>query len=452
MPAHLSTLGIHSLLVWLVSLVALSGPAAANVHEVVFAVNKVQLHARPGEASAVVGHADEGEELEVVGNVGRWVRVRNGKQVGWVTRTEVAESKPADPRNRTQRSGFSGKSVADAVKVKVEIDKVRGYDDPRSKTKSVFELVRGDLVTVIGRGHEGWLLVQQDDGAIGWIPAPAVTDAGAFEGDPRRTPAEIAKARAASAPAKSDAAVATRESKTAGSSSTPWLSGAALASAGAQSFRMAQSGQGDVSAIASGAIAVIAARAQARVLESIWVGVATDVEIGTAGLTYYGAAGEQPSTSLSTRELVIDGYAEVGWGGLPYVAVRGGVHYATLTVKSDRDEPMLIGERIGGATAGVAGALQLPLGRLCLSGAVDVMPAGAQKLARLPAGTLHATSVKGLWAHSTLAMPLPMHLMVAVSYRFGLLSADLTDDGATPKTATRTDQSHLFAAGVGLAW
>ena len=74
------------------------------------------------------------------------------------------------------------------------------------------------------------------------------------------------------------------------------------------------------------------------------------------------------------------------------------------------------------------------------------------RMARLPAGTLRATAVKGVWAHSTLAMPLPMHLMVALSYRFGLLSADLTDDGATPKTATRTDQSHLFTAGVGLAW
>jgi len=113
---------------------------------------------------------------------------------------------------------------------------------------------------------------------------------------------------------------------------------------------------------------------------------------------------------------------------------------------------MLIGERIGGATAGIAGAFPIPLGRFWLSGAVDFMPAGAQKLARLPAGTLRATAVKGVWAHSTLAMPLPMHLMVALSYRFGLLSAELTDDGATPKAATRTDQSHLFTAGVGLAW
>ena len=155
---------------------------------------------------------------------------------------------------------------------------------------------------------------------------------------------------------------------------------------------------------------------------------------------------------MSTRELDIDGHAELGVGRLPYIAARGGVHYATLSVKSERDEPMLIGERIGGATAGIAGALPIPLGRFWLSGAVDVMPAGAQKLARLPAGTLRATAVKGVWAHSTLAMPLPMHLMVALSYRFGLLSADLTDDGATPKTATRTDQSHLFTAGVGLAW
>jgi hypothetical protein len=447
---------IRSLLMMLVVLVVPVGPAAANVHDVVFAINKIQLHVRPGEAAPVVGHAEEGDELEVLGFRGRWLRVRNGKQTGWVTRTEVAETKPAEPRNRSMRGGFSGKPVTDAVKVTVEIDSVRGFDDPRTKSKNVLNLVRGDVLTVIGRGHDGWILVQTDDGGVGWIPASAVSDAGNFEADPRRAPAEVAKPEAASEPASPvpapAPAVATTEVRAARSRPTPWLTGAMLASGGAQSFKMAHSGQDDASAIASGAIAVIAARAQARVLGSIWVGVATDMEIGTAGLTYYGAAPAQPSPSMSTRELVIDGHAEVGWGRLPYLAVRGGLHYATLSVKSDRDEPMLIGERIGGPTAGIAGALPIPLGRLWLSGAVDYMPAGAQKLDRLPAGTLHATGVKGFWAHSTLAMPLPMHLVVAVSYRFGMLSADLTDGGATPKTATRTDQSHLFAAGVGLAW
>jgi uncharacterized protein YgiM (DUF1202 family) len=443
---------------FLLVLVMRTGPAAAGVHEVVFAVNKIQLHRRPGEAAPVVGHADEGDELEVLGNQGRWLRVRNGKQVGWVARTQVAESKPADPRNRTERSGFSGKHVDDAVKVTVVIDKVRGFDDPRRKDKHVLDLVRGEVVTVIGRGYDGWLLVQQDDDTVGWIPESTVTDAGKFASNPRSAPAELAKAKAANADVASaktedgKAEVTKAAAPTSPQRATPWLTGALLASGGAQSFKMAQSGQGDPSALATGPIAIIAARAQASVRGSIWVGVSTDVELGTADMTYYGDASAAPVPSASTHEMVIDGHAEVGWGSLPYIAARGGVHYETISVNSDRDEAMMIGGRVGGPTAGIAGALRIPLGQLWLSGAVDVMPAGAQRMARLPAGTLHATTVKGVWAHTTLAMPLPMHLMVALSYRFGLLSADLTDDGETPKTATRSDQSHVFAAGVGLAW
>src|SRR3954453_19702583 len=146
MRTHPLASGICSLVV---ALVVLTGSAAASVHDVVFAVHKIQLHVRPGEDARVIGHADEGNELEILGFQGRWLRVRNGKQVGWVTRTEVAESKPADPRNRNKRSGFSGKPVTDAVKVTVEIDNVRGFDDPRIKRKNVLNLVRGDVLTVI---------------------------------------------------------------------------------------------------------------------------------------------------------------------------------------------------------------------------------------------------------------------------------------------------------------
>src|SRR4051812_7748922 len=129
-------------------IVALAAPARANDHEVVFAVGRTELHVRPGEAAPVVGHTDEGDELEVLGDQGRWLRVRNGKQIGWLTRTEVTTMKAAEPR-RSQKSGFSGKPVVDAVKVTIEIDRVRGFDDPRTKAKNAIELVRGDVVTVI---------------------------------------------------------------------------------------------------------------------------------------------------------------------------------------------------------------------------------------------------------------------------------------------------------------
>jgi hypothetical protein len=47
---------------------------------------------------------------------------------------------------------------------------------------------------------------------------------------------------------------------------------------------------------------------------------------------------------------------------------------------------------------------------------------------------------------------LPAHLVAALTYRFGALSADLTDNAAMPRTATRTDLSHVITAGVGVAW
>lgn len=426
-------------------IIASAAPVLADDHDVVFAKNQAQLHKRPGEAAPVVGHADEGDELEVVGDQGRWLRVRNGKQVGWLTRTEVATSKPAEPRKRPGRSGFSGKRITDAVKVTVEIDHVRGFDDPRTKARNVLDLARGDVVTVIGRGHHGWILVEQDQGAVGWIPASVVNDAGKFVGDPRRAPAELLGVQAPAATI-APRPVELVEPGSAG----PWLTGALVATAGAQTFQMRQSGDGRGTAVATGELASLTARAQLRIAGELQVGLGATAELGTAALTYDGSAG--PSASMATRELAVDAHAELGWERIPYLAARGGVHYATFSVEPDRAEAMLIGERIAGATVGLGGTL--PIGRrLSLSASADVMPVGAQRLSRLPAGTLHATTVRGAWAAGTLTMPLPAHLVAALSYRFGVMTARLTDDdGSTPDRASRTDQSHVVTAGLGVAW
>ena len=437
-------------------ILALAAPALAGDHDVVFARTGAQLHKRPGEAAPVVGHADENDELEVIGAQGRWLQVRNGKQVGWLTRTEVAPEKPAEPRKRPGRSGFSGKRITDAVKVTVEIDHVRGFDDPRTKARNVLDLARGDVVTVIGRGHHGWLLVEQDGGAVGWIPASVVNDAGKFTGDPRRAPAELVPPKAAVATVAPKAAVATVAPRPASAAlpagpapEGPWLTGALVATAGGQTFQMRQSGNGPGTAVATGELARLTARAQLRIAGELQVGLGATAQLGTAALTYDGAAG--PSDSLATRERAVDAYAELGWARIPYLAARGGVHYATFSVDPDRAEAMLIGERIAGATVGLGGTL--PLGRrLSGSATADVMPVGVQRLSRLPAGTLRATRVRGAWAEGTLAMALPAHLVAALSYRFGAMTARLTDDGPMPARASRTDLSHVVTAGVGVTW
>ena len=423
-------------------LVALASPALANPRDVVFAAGKLQLHVRPGEAAPVVGHADEGEELEVVGDAGRWIRVRSGKQVGWVTRTEIIEAKPAEPRTRVQKTGFSGRPVTDALKVTVLVDRVRGFDDPISKSKSVLDLAKGETVTVIGRGNDGWILVEQSNGNVGWIPASVVTDGGKFAGDPRQAP--VATTKVATAPAAgAGSPVEVRPSQRS-------LSLGLLATAGAQTFKMEQTGEGAATATASGPFATIGARGQMRVRGSVWAGVTTMAEFGTADMVYEGA--NETSKPMSTQELAVNAYGELGWGSLRYIALRGGIHYATMSVESERNEPMLLGERIAGATVGLGGALPL-YRRLTFSAAFDVMPMGAQRLNRLPTGALYADSVQEMWARAALSMPLPAHLMAAVCYRFGALSAELTDGAATtPKTASRSDMSHVVTAGVGMTW
>lgn len=462
-------------------IVALASPALAapeqTTGDIVFAINRTQLHVRPGEAAPIVGHAEEGDELEVVGHQGRWLKVKTGRRVGWVTRTEVAPTRPAEPRTRPGRSGFSGKRPTDAVKVTIAIDRVRGFDDPRTKARNVLDLERGDVVTVIGRGHDGWVLVEHETDGVGWIPASVVGDAGRFAADPRVAPtgktgqggtkagqtavkagqpearpqAEIAVTTGVKSDADGEAttaAPAIAASPVASAASRPALRANLVAAGGAQTFRMQQSGEGDPMAIATGMLAAIAARAQLRVRGDLWVALATTAELGTAELVYYGAS--ETSPGMPTRELAVDAHAEVGWGDARHVALRGGVHYATLSIDSDRAESMLLGERIGGATVGLGGAM--PIWRLTVSGTVDVMPVGAQRLAELPAGALYATEVRGAWARATVAMPLPAHLVAALSYRFGALTAQLTDGAATPKVASRSDQSHVVTAGVGVAW
>jgi uncharacterized protein YgiM (DUF1202 family) len=159
--------------------IAICGTAAADADTRVVASKELRLRARPGETAAVVARADRGEKLTVVDEWGRWLRVRHGKRVGWVTRTQVESTAAAAPRKRPQRGGFSGKPVADALHVTIEADEVRGFDDPRTKATCVMELSRGDAVTVIGKGHDGWMLVEAE-GVVGWIPDVATQPAAAY--------------------------------------------------------------------------------------------------------------------------------------------------------------------------------------------------------------------------------------------------------------------------------
>ncbi len=419
----------------------------------VFTRRGTNLRARPGETAPVVARADSGEELTVVGSRGRWLRVRRGKRVGWVTRSQVEDRGATAPRQRAQRTGFSGRPLEDALRVAVTIDRVRGFDDPTTKANLVLDLERGDTVTVLGRGHDGWLLVEASAGGVGWIPATAVTDGGRFAGDPRRAPgAPPATARDLTVVVTDDDTVAPTNAGPAPRAATSRrrVVGTLVATAGAQTFAMRQVGAGgEALATARGAAAAFAASAGVRLASNLWVGASADGELGTGALVY--TTPGEASPPMTTRATSLDGRAQLGWGRRWQVVARGGYHFGALTIASDRAEPMLVGEQVAGLTVGLGGAV--PLGRrAALTTAIDVMPAGAQRPSELLPGILYANGMRAAWLHTTVSLRLPARMVAAVSYRGTLATVDLTDGAAAPTTATRTDQAHSVTAGLGLAW
>jgi len=410
--------------------VALAAPAHAD-DDRVRARDVTPLRARPGEAAPKLARLDRGAELQVLAERGRWLRVRHGRRVGWVARSQVEAGEPAEPRERPERSGFSGKPREDLVKVTIEIDRVRGFDDPRTKANTTLDLEKGDEVVVIGRGHVGWILVQNAEGETGWIPASVVTDAGRFAGDPRRAPDELA-------PAPSPPSPSVRRAALAAAAPPSRVAASLVATAGAETFALRQP---DAMAIASGPLAAVAAAARVRVASQLWLGVAGAGGISDGELTYYDTTAT--SKPMATRAVALDASAELGWGRAWSVAARGGYHHGKLDVESERTEPMLVGEQIRGATVGLGGTA--PIGRrVAVAAAIDVMPAGDQAPAE--AGFAAATSVRGAWARGLVTLRLPAHLVAALAYRGGAVNA------ALPDGTTRSDRSHAVTAGLGVTW
>jgi hypothetical protein len=461
----------------------------------VWAKRDTQLHSRPGEASSSIGKVQSGERLVVIGSQGRWLRVRHRQRTGWVTRTQVEERGDRAARKRRNATGFSGKQREDALKVVVDIDKVRAFDDPRTKAKEVLDLKRGDQLVVLGRGHEGWILVELDGAGVGWIPESAVTDGGRFTGDPRRAPSEtgaeskaeparVAKADKAEKADKADKAdtkaddddeadeadeadaapvrVATVEEVTEDRPAPTKASATATAARpvggskiavsggiglGLDTYGMRQSGFEDALATSYSPAVAVAVDGHYRITDTIWVGAAIDAEMSSGTITFTTATEEV--AGIAAQHMSVNGRAEVTYAPSWRVAGRLGWHYGSLAVESDRDDAILLGETFAGPTVGLGGGL--PIGRrFAVMGAVDVAPFLTQAPSEQPDGFLYGTSMQAAWASLMGTMQLPWRLTGALAYRAGLTSLDLTDGAAT--NASRTDQTHTITAGVRLAW
>jgi hypothetical protein len=236
-----------SFLVW--SVLALSAvPARADDREAVLALQDIRLRARAGEHARKIDRVEKGDELVILRTKGRWLRVRYGTRVGWVTRTQVGESAP-EPRPRARVTTLPRKRDKQAAKI-VSAPTPRPRTAPQPRTASIDDV--------------------NDD----------------------EDPVTIRERR--SAPARSDlGAVSTLASP------QPRVRAALVATAGAQTLMTRQVSGADAAetrAITVGTLVSASGGVHARVAGAVWLGVGTSAELGNGELTYSSVTERSPST------------------------------------------------------------------------------------------------------------------------------------------------------------
>lgn len=148
---------------------------------------ETQLRKRPGEAARVITTLKPGKTVRVLKRKGRWIRVRVGKRTGWVTRTTLepldgmktdgTDGKWSKTRKSTKVVGASPTETR-YVTIKKHASDV--YREPDKNASVVYTLEQGMIATVTGDtgkrkpGKKTWLLIENQDGQLGWIRASRV--------------------------------------------------------------------------------------------------------------------------------------------------------------------------------------------------------------------------------------------------------------------------------------
>lgn len=420
---------------------------------------KTKLREQPGEAAKVLGTLQPDQKVEVLETKGRWLRVRAGKKVGWITRTTVEPIAGAAGGSDTAGAGAgtgagsdgdwsakdkptsdAGAKAADKrVVTASEPGPVRR--EPRRNAHEVYTLTPDDLATVEGESEQGaWLLIQNENGQMGWIRSSLVQTVD--------DPAAIRMARARTDESGGPVRTVRKERL---------IAPRVEAGLGYRGFGMDFESNGGA---ALDQYRIEASSALTRV--GVWVplefsGVVIEaggsyaISLARPGIRY----ADQEDISFLTHDAEVG--ANLGYrllDGLLTVAGSGGFHYSVFRVDKLDNVAYLPSERLTGVTAGGLVELALGGGKYTVRGAFRTLIGGKRaQTAGLEDGT--ASTAGAWWANLDLDYALFSAFDLAAGYTFEHASTQWAGPSARRPGVTaarRKDNNHLLYVGVGRAF
>lgn len=407
---------------------------------------KTKLRAKPGEAAKVLRTIKPGRTVRVLRRKGRWVRVRVGKRVGWVTRTTLEPMKGKKARDSdgkwSEKTKKDEQATARFVTIRRKPSNARR--EPNKRATIVFRMEEGDLAQSQGQSDNGkWLLVENEDGQLGWIRSSRLKTV-------KDRAAVRARRRARRASGDSVLGRSVRKSRI--------IVPRVEAALGYRGLGMNFNSNG-AALFDQYRIEASSALTQA----SIWLPfeiVGIVLEVG--GSYAFGASRpgiRMPDNMGEISFLTHDAHVGANLGyrfldGLLTVAGSGGYHYSIFRLDQIDNPAYLPSERLTGVTVGGLVELSPGAGQYAIRGGFRTMLAGTRaQTTGLEDGDISVANA--WWAYLDLDYAVWSAFDLVAGYTFERASTSWA--GASKRltgvtAANRTDNNHLLYFGLGRAF
>lgn len=428
---------------------------------------EVVLRKKPGERQAAVAKLPAGTVVVIEREDGRWLRVRAGNRVGYLTRTTVAdgEPKPAtppppvadapasiEPRPEPRAEGPTQRWSVDRVKatragssglfVGVTAASATLHADKGAAAAKLAQVERGTRLAVIDATDPGWIHVRDDAGRDGWI-ARADVDNGT---------ASVAIVDPA-VPATAVAASATTVRPPSGRFVARASAAVGYRSLGVDFTSNSTAGLANYLVSADAAAADAELDLVAKLSSRLRLGIDGRVQLGTSspgsGIEYQGpsrAGGKIPFSTFAA-----DAGVRIGMRAKRVfeLALRGGIHYDAFIARDLDNAGKLPREQLVGATLGARVGIIPPASRVNVDLRIDVLALGSRgQTAGLEDGA--SSTADAVWAGATTRILLRDHLSFLLAYDFGRATTEWSGmsvrTGAT--AANRVDSTQTVQIGL----